>query len=106
MKVNVYLETAGQEALANGTKPQYWSYSVRYCEGESWETAPGKGAKLIAAEVPVVYPDKALCTQQVIAHLREEQQRIYTEAAAAVKELKEREENLLALTYSTQIEVL
>ena len=106
MKVNVYLETAGQEALANGAKPQYWSYSVRPCEGAAWETSPSKGAQLIAAEVPVVYPDKTLCTQQVIAHLREEQQRIYTEAAAAVKELKEREENLLALTYSTQIEIL
>lgn len=102
MQVNIYLEVNGQEALATGSTPSYWSYSVRPCEGESWETSPSKGAKLIAERVAVTFPARDVCVQQAIAHLRAEQTRIYAEAATQVQELKQREENLLALAYTPQ----
>lgn len=102
MQVNIYLEVNGQEAIATGAAPSYWSYSVRPCEGESWETSPSKGAELIAEKVTVTFPARDVCVQQAIAHLRAEQTLIYAEAAAQAQELKRREENLLALAYTLQ----
>jgi hypothetical protein len=101
MQVNIFLDVSGQEAIAKGESISYWSYSVRQVEGDDWLTAGPKGSKRIAGPVELFLPDKTDCVQEVIADLRVRQARIYAEAAREVAELKQREEQLLALTYST-----
>jgi hypothetical protein len=99
MQVNIFLDISGQETIAKGGKVSYWSFSVRPVEGDEWETAPPKGSKLIGT-ASVTFPDKSLCVQAVVANPREQQANIHLEAAKEVAELKQREEQLLALSYS------
>lgn len=107
MKLNIFLSIAGQEAFAKGDTIQYWNFEIRPAEGEDWQTAAPKGGKLVASNVEVTLPNKLGCIAAAVTDLREEQSRIYAEATKEAAALKERESDLLALSYTpSQPEVL
>lgn len=106
MKVNLFLNAAGQEALVKGTQLNYYNFDVRFTtdsvpEHYGWLVAPPQGAALVAVEVEITLPSKESAARQALAKIEAERQVLRAELAKNLQELAEREQSLLALTYNS-----
>jgi hypothetical protein len=104
MKFNIFVTVAGQEQIAKGEPIHYWNLSLRPAEGVDWQVNAEPGALMVAADIALNPPHKDICVAQAVADLRRRQAEIYANAAKDAAELKEREQSLLALAYSTPLD--
>jgi hypothetical protein len=105
VKVNLYLNVSGQENLAKGEQFSYYNFDIRFSPdsvpaGYDWLTTPPKGAYLVAGDVSLTLPDKETATRAALTKIAAERQELQAELAKSLMELKEREQKLLALSYS------
>jgi hypothetical protein len=105
VKVNLYLNISGQENLAKGDQLNYYNFDVRLStdsapEGYTWLTNPPAGAHLVAGNIELILPDKETATRAALAKIAAERQELQAELVASLAELAEREQKLMALSYT------
>lgn len=89
MKVDLYLSTAGMEALAKGQEVYYWFFEVRNSEPASYGTAP-EGSMLIASNVEVSLPSLKAAAEQATKGLEKALQEARANAFKLCQELEQR----------------
>ena len=107
MKVNLYLNVSGQENLAKGEQLNYYNFDVRLSEDSvpslaySWLTNPPTGAQMVAGGLELTLPSKETAARAALAKIAAERQALQAELTKSLMELREREQKLLALSYSS-----
>lgn len=94
MKLRIYLDVDGQEALATGKDIWPWHYTIRAGNDEGPKTS------LLLTEVEVQPPSREVCIPRVLEMLKARESEINAEAHKDLRAIAERRENLLALTYT------
>lgn len=96
MQVRLYLTPEGAEHLAKGGTDLYSWHIVTRPEGQ---VAP-LSTYTFLTEVQVTLPGAQECVKAALANLRKEEQDLQARTYKEVMELRERQENLLSLTYT------
>jgi len=94
MKMKIYLDTDGQENLATGKTVWPWNFVTRT---EDDAKPPKLG--ILVGECEIALPSKEVCIGPVLEVLKEREQAINAEAYKDLAAIKERRDNLLALTF-------
>ena len=95
MKMKIYLNTDGQELHAQGK--QLWSWHCTLRMENEYEKTPKGG--ILLGELEVDLPTPEACIGPVLAALKAREQEINAQAHEDLGKIKERRDNLLALTY-------
>lgn len=89
----LWITAEGQEAIANGRSMYTWHYIVREQDEE-----PYKADEICVAEFTMTLPSVEVLIPNVMEHLKNKEAEIQAEAYKDVMKIKERRENLLAIT--------
>lgn len=90
----IYLTIEGQEQVALGKAPYSWNYILRD------ELIAYESADTLLAEVTIPLPSRESCMNPVLGMLKARETKIQAEAHAEMMKIRERREQLLALTMS------
>ena len=94
MKLRIYMDVEGQEALATCKEVWPWHYTIRTGGDEGPKTS------LLLTEVEVQPPSREVCIPRVLEMLKTRESEINAEAHKDLRAIAERRENLLALTFT------
>lgn len=103
MKVNLWLDAAGMEALAKGNQLYPWHITPRLVNDDGTETYPApENSFQIAFNLPVQLPDTGTCINSAHNALNKRLQEIRAAAYADEREVQQRINDLLMIGHTAE----